>query len=403
VTLAPNAVTPAAFDLNMAALDAGFTLSDDFINEARLAFCVLPDDRDVCPDVQQYPHLHGELPPLPLRAAHPTISATRPTAATMPAWRWPPMAACLPATRRSSTRRPGCRKARCTATPRPFHLGKRVSLEAEADIGPDQDPLNNIVPLAADPDNDRGDDGTNLAQWNLNGCADDKPARAGLHQPGGGGLLPATGDARLSQRLARQQPRRRLGGYDPMRPGSRRSSTSPSTQPVNVVSARCAGLHTVNVPTGLTPPGRRQSAGVGAHHAERTPVEQDADGRRAELRRRARLSQPLQAPARPRITCTGRRVPTGAGPDLEVAMTARTERRVAHDALAQGATADQLGNFEEVSYFRIEYSNLGATDSAERTAGVPDTGKAARLPRSSCGVDRRCRVRASRSTSKRSR
>lgn len=54
--------------------------------------------------------------------------------------------------------------------PRPFHLGRRVSLEAEADIGPDQDPLNNIVPPANNPDNDRGDDGVRLNPANLQHC-----------------------------------------------------------------------------------------------------------------------------------------------------------------------------------------------------------------------------------------
>ncbi len=43
--------------------------------------------------------------------------------------------------------------------PRPFHLGPRVSLEAEADVGPDQDPTNNIIPAADQPNRDRRDDG----------------------------------------------------------------------------------------------------------------------------------------------------------------------------------------------------------------------------------------------------
>jgi hypothetical protein len=43
---------------------------------------------------------------------------------------------------------------------RPFHLGPQVSREAEADNGPDADPLNNIVPPANDPDNDWFDDGS---------------------------------------------------------------------------------------------------------------------------------------------------------------------------------------------------------------------------------------------------
>lgn len=54
--------------------------------------------------------------------------------------------------------------------PQFLHLGKRVSREAEADIGPDQDPQNNILPAIDNPDNDRGDDGTDLASWALQHC-----------------------------------------------------------------------------------------------------------------------------------------------------------------------------------------------------------------------------------------
>jgi len=38
-------------------------------------------------------------------------------------------------------------------------LGNAVTLENEADIGPDQDPTNNIIPAADQPDNDGADDG----------------------------------------------------------------------------------------------------------------------------------------------------------------------------------------------------------------------------------------------------
>lgn len=55
-------------------------------------------------------------------------------------------------------------------SPLPFHLGPQASREAEADIGPDQDPLNNIVPPANDPDNDRFDDGGRPDLWNLTNC-----------------------------------------------------------------------------------------------------------------------------------------------------------------------------------------------------------------------------------------
>lgn len=54
--------------------------------------------------------------------------------------------------------------------PQYFHLGQRVSLEAEADVGPDQDPANNIEPVADSADNERGDDGTNPSTWPIAHC-----------------------------------------------------------------------------------------------------------------------------------------------------------------------------------------------------------------------------------------
>lgn len=61
---------------------------------------------------------------------------------------------------------PGPRHAR----PRPFHLGERVSLEAAVDLGPDQDPRNNIVPLSNNPNNDRADDGVRIDLQSLAHC-----------------------------------------------------------------------------------------------------------------------------------------------------------------------------------------------------------------------------------------
>jgi hypothetical protein len=54
--------------------------------------------------------------------------------------------------------------------PRPFHLGAQVSLETEADVGPDQDPRNNIVPATNNPNNDRFDDGIRPAALNFEHC-----------------------------------------------------------------------------------------------------------------------------------------------------------------------------------------------------------------------------------------
>ncbi|MCB0088361.1 MAG: hypothetical protein KDE54_10640, partial [Caldilineaceae bacterium] len=43
--------------------------------------------------------------------------------------------------------------------PRPFHLGRGVTAEAEADLGFDQDGVNNIRPAANTPNLDKRDDG----------------------------------------------------------------------------------------------------------------------------------------------------------------------------------------------------------------------------------------------------
>jgi hypothetical protein len=54
--------------------------------------------------------------------------------------------------------------------PLPFHLGPQVSREADADVGPDDDPTNNIRPAANQPNLDRYDDGALPNTWNLAHC-----------------------------------------------------------------------------------------------------------------------------------------------------------------------------------------------------------------------------------------
>ncbi|RME50158.1 MAG: DUF11 domain-containing protein, partial [Caldilineae bacterium] len=52
-----------------------------------------------------------------------------------------------------------------------LHLGRAVSFEDEADLGPDVDPTNNILPLLNLPDRDEGDDGVlNLPNLNFAHC-----------------------------------------------------------------------------------------------------------------------------------------------------------------------------------------------------------------------------------------
>ncbi len=52
----------------------------------------------------------------------------------------------------------------------PFHLGRAVSLEVEADTGPDTDGVNNIQPPANLADQDRHDDGLDLASASFTHC-----------------------------------------------------------------------------------------------------------------------------------------------------------------------------------------------------------------------------------------
>lgn len=53
---------------------------------------------------------------------------------------------------------------------RPFHLGKGVTEEREADLGIDQDPTNNILPKLNQPDKDGRDDGLVHAELKLEDC-----------------------------------------------------------------------------------------------------------------------------------------------------------------------------------------------------------------------------------------
>lgn len=50
------------------------------------------------------------------------------------------------------------------------HLGQAVTFEIEADIGPDQDPTNNIIPGTDTPDQDLADDGVLNMPLNLPHC-----------------------------------------------------------------------------------------------------------------------------------------------------------------------------------------------------------------------------------------
>ncbi len=63
-----------------------------------------------------------------------------------------------------------------------FHLGMNVSSEREADIGADQDLVNNIDPATNTPNQDAGDDGVRPNAWAFNNCTTDViPVRVFIH------------------------------------------------------------------------------------------------------------------------------------------------------------------------------------------------------------------------------
>ncbi len=214
-----------------------------------LGFCFLPLEAEVCPDAQQYPNLHGVIPFIATIRPNDLGDApdsTNHAGAAMAAY--PGVPASFPTVFDPAT---GAVQGPRHAFPGPLHLGKRVSREAEADLGPDQDALNNIRPAANDPDNDRGDDGTNLALWNLNNCqATNIPVRIAISP---------LAVAYFQQQVA---PAYLNVWADGNRNGSWADAANCGgtaapehmviDRQINVV-ALGAGLHTIMVPTGLVP------------------------------------------------------------------------------------------------------------------------------------------------------
>lgn len=356
VTLAPQQAQTVDLTLRMESeFSDELALPPDYTPNARIAFCILPGDANQCPDAQKYPQLNGELPLLPIKvrpndlgdapdstnhagvamAAYPAVQANFPTV-------FDP-ALGLPQGPRHSY-------------PRPFHLGQRVSREAEADLGPDQDPLNNIVPAANDPDNDRFDDGTNLALWNLNNCqTTNLPVQV------------AIGPAAVNYFQQLGTP-----GYiniwiDSNRDGDWADATQCNGQPavehividfpVNVVGLG-AGLHLINTPTGLVPWSiTDKPAWVRITLSDRPSNKtltagalNYGDGRGYALPFRTGETEDYYY--RP---LTG----GGNGPDVAVQLSAKVSRDASAQPGLAAAALEQLGNFE-IQLFKIDYENIGA-------------------------------------------
>ncbi len=357
VTLAPDQKMLVDLDLRM---ESEFTdelmLADDYSPIGKLIFCLLPGDDNRCGDATTYPQLVGEVPLHPFQP-RPNDLGDAPDSsnhAGVPMAAYPGVPALFPTVFDPAT---GLPEGPRHSHPRPFHLGQRVSLEAEADIGPDQDPLNNIEPAANDPDNDRRDDGTNLAFWNLNHCqTTNLPVQVAItpqavnyfQQLGTPGYLNIWIDSNRNGTWAEfaqcgQQPAPEHIVID---------------FPVNVVGLG-AGLHLLNVPTGLVPwqtiddPAwvRITLSELPANKTLTTPAGLAyGDGRGyPNPFKTGETEDYLYKPAGAE----------GAGPDIAVHLSGRSRKVTSQTLGVQAAAVEKLGNFE-IQDFKIDYVNQGS-------------------------------------------
>lgn len=166
VTLAPGTTQLVDYTLRMESeFTDELTLSDDFAVASNLTFCILPGgadyDDNTCPDRQTYPHLWGQAAPFTVTFRPGDLGdapdSTNHAGVAMSAY--PGVMAHFPTVFDPALGQPQGPRHRY---PRPFHLGPRVSREVEADIGPDQDGVNNIEPAANVANLDDFDDGSRL-------------------------------------------------------------------------------------------------------------------------------------------------------------------------------------------------------------------------------------------------
>ena len=141
--------------------------------------------------------------------------------------------------------------------PNPFHLGANFSIEADADVLPDQDGVRNIVPPANNPNNDVFDDSTLMSRIAFSDCTSTTiPVRVFIGpnaaaffaaQVGNGqGYLNVWVDAN------------RDGDWADVRECVTPNGSRPAFEHIVIdqqisLAALGAGLHTLNVPTGRVP------------------------------------------------------------------------------------------------------------------------------------------------------
>lgn len=171
ITFGPFESKPLTFTLPLG--DAAPTDDLDQVDltpvEIRLGFCFRLEHSLDCPDETDYPQYHGEAPPTTY-TPRPNDLGDAPDSSNhggVAMLAYPGTPANFPTVFDSAT---GLPQGPRHVHPRPFHLGQQVSREAEADIGPDEDPANNIIPATNNPNNDRFDDSVRPGQWAFNHC-----------------------------------------------------------------------------------------------------------------------------------------------------------------------------------------------------------------------------------------
>ncbi len=137
--------------------------------------------------------------------------------------------------------------------PFPLHLGRRVSAERDADLLPDQDGLRNILPTANDPNRDDFDDGVQPGKLVFSDCATTTiPVQIAVG-PNLGVFLTQYGVTTTAYLNAWVDANRDADWADVRVCGAQQAFEHfIIDQPINL-AALGAGLHVVNVPTGLVP------------------------------------------------------------------------------------------------------------------------------------------------------
>ena len=259
ITLGPNETRPVEFSLRLSDLITGeMSLPEEFTAVGSLNYCFVVDgpytfngQNPGCPEAQLYPNLVGQGDPLTITVRPDDLGdapdSTNHFGVAMAAY--PGTQATFPTVFDPATGLPQGPKH---LHPRPFHLGPQVSREAEADVGPDADPFNNIVPPANNPDNDRFDDGVNPNLWAFNDCQTTTiPVRVFINPQAVNWFQQQNEPAYLNVWLDANRDGDWADGFN-CGPNQAEVEHIIIDFPVDVV-ALGAGLQIINVPTGLAP------------------------------------------------------------------------------------------------------------------------------------------------------